>query len=63
MICLDMLEYMECYIVFKLIGFFFGYVGYNEGGQLIEVVCCCFYIVVLFDEIEKVYFDVFNMLL
>lgn len=28
-----------------------------------EVVCCCLYIVVLFDEIEKVYLDVFNIML
>lgn len=32
MVRLDMLEFMECYIVLKLIGLFFGYVGYNEGG-------------------------------
>lgn len=63
MICFDMLEFMECYMVSKLIGLFLGYVGFNEGGQFIEVVCCWFYIVVFFDEIEKVYFDVFNLLL
>lgn len=28
-----------------------------------EVVCCWFYVVLFFDEVEKVYFDVFNLLL
>lgn len=32
MVCLDMSEYMEKYVVFKLIGLFFGYVGYEEVG-------------------------------
>lgn len=32
MICFDMFEYMEKYSVFKLIGFFLGYVGYEEVG-------------------------------
>lgn len=62
MIRLDMSEYMERYIVSKFVGFFFGYVGYGEGGVFIEVVCCCLFIVIFMDEIEKVYFDVFNML-
>lgn len=32
MIRFDMSEFMERYIVFKFIGFLFGYVGYIEGG-------------------------------
>lgn len=32
MVCIDMLEYMEKYIVSCLIGVFFGYVGYEVGG-------------------------------
>lgn len=32
MVCIDMFEYMEKYFVFCLIGVFFGYVGYDEGG-------------------------------
>lgn len=63
MVCIDMLEYMEKYIVSCLIGVFFGYVGYEVGGQFIEVVCCWFYVVILFDEVEKVYLDVFNVML
>lgn len=63
MVCIDMLEFMEKYSVFCLVGVFLGYVGYEEGGYLIEVVCCCLYFVVLLDEVEKVYLDVFNILL
>lgn len=62
LICIDMLEYGECYLVVWLVGVFLGYVGYDEGGQLMEKVCCWFYLVVFFDEIEKVYFDVYNIL-
>lgn len=63
MIWIDMFEYMECYLISCLIGLVFGYVGYDEGGQLIEKVCQKLYLVVLFDEVEKVYLDVFNILL
>jgi ATP-dependent Clp protease ATP-binding subunit ClpB len=40
-----------------------GYVGYDEGGQLTEVVRRRPYSVVLFDEIEKAHPDIFNVLL
>src|SRR5256886_7073801 len=40
-----------------------GYVGYDEGGQLTEIVRRRPYSVVLFDEIEKAHPDVFNVLL
>jgi ATP-dependent Clp protease ATP-binding subunit ClpB len=40
-----------------------GYVGYDEGGQLTEVVRRRPYSVVLLDEIEKAHPDVFNVLL
>jgi ATP-dependent Clp protease ATP-binding subunit ClpA len=40
-----------------------GYVGYEEGGQLVEQVRRRPYSVVLFDEIEKAHPDVFNMML
>lgn len=63
MVCVDMLEFMEKYLVVCLVGVFLGYVGYEEGGYLMEVVCCKFYLVILFDEVEKVYLDVFNILL
>ena len=60
---IDMSEYMEKHAVSKLIGSPPGYVGYNEGGQLTEKVRRNPYSVVLFDEIEKAYDDVFNILL
>src|SRR5207302_3229492 len=40
-----------------------GYVGYEEGGQLTEIVRRRPYSVVLLDEIEKAHPDVFNVLL
>jgi ATP-dependent Clp protease ATP-binding subunit ClpB len=63
MIRLDMSEYMEKHSVARLIGAPPGYVGYEEGGQLTEVVRRHPYSVVLFDEIEKAHPDVFNALL
>ena len=60
---LDMSEYMEKHSVAKLIGSPPGYVGYEEGGQLTEVLKRRPYSVVLFDEIEKAHHDVFNILL
>ncbi|MCQ2587274.1 MAG: ATP-dependent chaperone ClpB [Treponema sp.] len=60
---IDMSEYMEKFSVTRLIGAPPGYVGYDEGGQLTEAVRRRPYSVVLFDEIEKAYPDVFNVLL
>ncbi|RZC06074.1 Chaperone protein ClpB4, mitochondrial [Glycine soja] len=60
---IDMSEYMEKHAVSRLIGAPPGYVGYEEGGQLTEVVRRRPYSVVLFDEIEKAHHDVFNILL
>ena len=60
---IDMSEYMEKFSVSRLIGAPPGYVGYEEGGQLTEVVRRRPYSVVLFDEIEKAHPDVFNILL
>ena len=59
----DMSEYMEKHSVSKLIGSPPGYVGYDEGGQLTELVRRKPYSVVLLDEIEKAHPDVFNILL
>jgi len=59
----DMSEYMERHSVSKLIGSPPGYVGYDEAGQLTEMVRHRPYAVVLFDEIEKEHPEVFNMLL
>jgi ATP-dependent Clp protease ATP-binding subunit ClpC len=63
LISLDMSEYMEKHTVSRLIGSPPGYVGYDEGGQLTELVRRKPYSVVLFDEIEKAHPDVFNVLL
>ncbi|WP_297630081.1 ATP-dependent chaperone ClpB [uncultured Clostridium sp.] len=63
MIRIDMSEYMEKHTVSRLVGPPPGYVGYEEGGQLIEAVRRNPYSVVLFDEIEKAHPDVFNMFL
>jgi len=60
---IDMSEYMEKHSVSRLIGAPPGYVGYDQGGQLTEVVRRRPYSIVLFDEIEKAHPDVFNVLL
>ena len=63
MVRIDMSEYMEKHAVARLIGAPPGYVGYEEGGVLTEVVRRRPYQVILFDEIEKAHPDVFNVLL
>lgn len=63
MIRLDMSEYMEQYTVSKLIGSPPGYVGYDEGGQLTEMVRKKPYSIILLDELEKAHPDVWNTLL
>ena len=63
LIRLDMSEYMEKHTVSKLIGSPPGYVGYDEAGQLTEKVRRRPYSIILFDEIEKAHYDVFNILL
>ncbi|MBP3586129.1 MAG: AAA family ATPase [Paludibacteraceae bacterium] len=60
---IDMSEYQEKFSATRLIGAPPGYVGYDEGGQLTEAIRRKPYSVVLFDEIEKAYPDVFNVLL
>ena len=60
---IDMSEYMEAHAVSKLIGSPPGYIGYEEGGQLTEIVRRKPYSVILFDEIEKAHPDVFNVFL
>ncbi|MBC8257639.1 MAG: ATP-dependent chaperone ClpB [SAR324 cluster bacterium] len=63
MIRIDMSEYMEKHAVSRLIGAPPGYVGFDDGGQLTEAVRRRPYSVLLFDEIEKAHYDVFNVLL
>ena len=60
---LDMSEYMEPHSVSKMIGSPPGYIGYEEGGQLTQMLRHRPYSVVLFDEIEKAHPDVFNVML
>ena len=60
---LDMSEFMERHAVARLVGAPPGYVGYEEGGQLTEIVRRKSYSAILLDEIEKAHPDVFNILL
>jgi ATP-dependent Clp protease ATP-binding subunit ClpA len=59
----DMSEYMEKHAVARLIGAPPGYVGFEQGGQLVDAVRTHPYSVVLLDEIEKAHPDVYNILL
>ncbi|MGK2929103.1 MAG: ATP-dependent Clp protease ATP-binding subunit [Acidimicrobiales bacterium] len=63
MVRVDMSEYSEKHSVARLVGAPPGYVGYDEGGQLTELVRRRPYSVVLLDELEKAHPDVFNILL
>ncbi|HEY4516617.1 MAG TPA: AAA family ATPase [Candidatus Paceibacterota bacterium] len=63
LIRVDMSEYMEKHSISKMIGSPPGYVGYDEGGGLTELVRHRPYSVILFDEIEKAHPEVFNILL
>jgi ATP-dependent Clp protease ATP-binding subunit ClpA len=59
----DMSEYMEKHAVARLIGAPPGYVGFEQGGQLVDAVRTHPYSVVLLDEIEKAHPDIYNILL
>ncbi len=63
LIRVDMSEYMEKHSVSKIIGSPPGYVGYDEGGAITELVRHRPYSVILLDEIEKAHPEVFNILL
>lgn len=60
---IDMSEYGEKHTVSRLLGAPPGYIGYEEGGQLTEVVRRRPYSVILLDEMEKAHPEVFNVLL
>jgi ATP-dependent Clp protease ATP-binding subunit ClpC len=60
---IDMSEFMEKHTVSRLVGSPPGYVGYEDGGQLTDLVRRRNYCLILLDEIEKAHPDVFNMLL
>jgi ATP-dependent Clp protease ATP-binding subunit ClpA len=59
----DMSEYMEKHAVSRLIGAPPGYVGYEEGGLLIDAIRKTPHAVLLLDEIEKAHPDMFAILL
>ncbi|MBF0276018.1 MAG: ATP-dependent Clp protease ATP-binding subunit [Nitrospinae bacterium] len=63
LIKVDMTEFQEKFSASKLIGAPPGYVGYEEGGQLCEMVRRKPYSVVLMDEVEKAHPDIMNLLL
>jgi ATP-dependent Clp protease ATP-binding subunit ClpB len=63
LIRIDMSEFMEKHSVARLIGAPPGYVGYEEGGYLTELVRRKPYSVILLDEVEKAHPDIFNILL
>lgn len=63
MVRVDMSEFMEKHSTAKLIGSPPGYVGYDDGGHLSEIIRKKPYSVILFDEIEKAHPDVFNVML
>jgi len=63
LIRVDMSEYMEKYSVSRFVGSPPGYVGYEDGGQLIEKIRRKPHCVLLLDEIEKAHPDVLNILL
>ena len=60
---LDMSEYMEKHAVSRLIGAPPGYVGYEQGGLLTEMIKKNPHTVLLLDEVEKAHPDIMNILL
>jgi ATP-dependent Clp protease ATP-binding subunit ClpA len=59
----DMSEFMEKHAVARLIGAPPGYVGFEQGGLLVDAIRAHPYSIVLLDEIEKAHPDLFNVLL
>jgi ATP-dependent Clp protease ATP-binding subunit ClpA len=59
----DMSEYMEKHAVARLIGAPPGYVGFEQGGLMVDSIRQHPYAVLLLDEIEKAHPDIFNILL
>ena len=59
----DMSEYMEKHAISRLVGAPPGYVGFEQGGLLTEVIKKHPYTVLLLDEIEKAHPDLINILL
>lgn len=59
----DMSEYMEKHAVSKLVGAPPGYVGFDQGGLLTDVISEKPHCVLLLDEVEKAHPDLMNILL
>ena len=59
----DMSEYMESHSISRLIGAPAGYVGFEQGGLLVDSIRKNPYCVLLLDEIEKAHRDIYNVLL
>ena len=59
----DMGEFTEANSISKIIGSPPGYVGYQDGGTLVDKIRINPYSIVLFDEIDKASQDVLNLLL
>ena len=59
----DMSEYMESHSISRLIGAPAGYVGFEQGGLLVDSIRKTPYCVLLLDEIEKAHSDIYNVLL
>jgi ATP-dependent Clp protease ATP-binding subunit ClpA len=59
----DMSEYMEKHAISRLVGAPPGYVGFEQGGQLTEVVSKNPFSLILLDEIEKAHSDIYQILL
>ncbi|WP_373033664.1 ATP-dependent Clp protease ATP-binding subunit ClpA [Sulfurovum sp.] len=60
---LDMSEYMEAHTISRLVGAPPGYVGYEQGGLLTEMIKKHPHTVLLLDEVEKAHPDIMNILL
>jgi len=60
---LDMSEYMEAHAISRLVGAPPGYVGYEQGGLLTEMIKKHPHTVLLLDEIEKAHPEIMNILL
>ncbi len=59
----DMSEYSEAHTISRLIGAPAGYVGFEEGGLLVEAIRKDSHCVLLLDEIEKAHSSIYNLLL
>jgi len=60
---LDMSEYQESHRVSQLLGAPQGYIGYEDGSQLIDALRVNPRVIVLFDEIEKAHRDILRALM